>query len=76
MVVEGLGCGTPVLLKSGDIEFSKDGPKEADHLTGDGGGGDLPGLLGCQTVKEGVEAVLTLPGMADDVRVLPLLAFA
>jgi hypothetical protein len=34
----------------------------------------LPGLLGGEPVEQGVEAVLTLPGVADHVRVLALLA--
>jgi len=62
------------LLELGDIDVAEHGPKEADHLTGDGGDGDLGGLLDGEAVKEGVEALLALPGVADDSGVLTLLA--
>jgi len=62
------------LLELGDIDVAEHGPKEADHLTGDGGDGDLGGLLDGEAVKEGVETVLALPGVADDSGVLTLLA--
>jgi len=52
----------------------KHGPEEADHLTCDGGDGDLSGLLDGEPVKEGVETLLALPGMADDTGVLTPLA--
>ena len=46
-----VGSGRLVhLLEGGDIDLTQDGPEEADHLPSDGGGGDLVGLSGCQTV--------------------------
>ena len=71
--VVGSGCCAH-LLEAGDVDVAQDGPEEADHLTGDGGRCDLPGLLDGEAVEEGVEAVLTLPGVADHVGLLALLA--
>jgi hypothetical protein len=62
------------LLELGDIDLAEHGPEEADHLTGNGGDGDLGGLFDGEAVKEGVETVLALPGVADDPWVLTVLA--
>ena len=62
------------LLEHGDVDVAEHGPEEADHLASDGGGSDLIGLLDGEPVKEGEEAVLAFPGMANDVGILPLLA--
>lgn len=68
--------GAAHLLEPGDIDVAQDGPEEADHLAGDGGGGHGPRLLGGESVKEGVEAMLTLPGVLDDGGILAALTAA
>ena len=64
------------LLACGLIDVAQDGPEKADHLPGDGGCCDLVGLFDSEPVEEGVEAVLTLPGVADDAGILSMLASA
>ncbi len=65
-----LGGGAHLRVELGDVDVTEHGPEEADHLTGDGGGGHPVGLLGGEAVEEGVEPILTRPGVANDVEVL------
>jgi hypothetical protein len=57
------------------LKVAHGGPQEAHQLPGHSYGGDLGSLALADTVEEPIEAVLSLPGMGDDLwrlTVLPL----
>jgi hypothetical protein len=58
-----------------DVEILHDSPKKASQFPGRCNDGQLSWLFGIDAVEELKEAVLSLPGVSDDVRWLALLAF-